>query len=393
MPTITASRRRVLGLFAAGAGGVFAPRIAFADAATDRRFVFIIQRGAADGLDIVAPYADPAYARLRGALAIDASTTTRLDGLFVLHPALVETARLYAAREALFVHAVASPYRDRSHFDGQNVLESGGLAPYDLKDGWLNRLIALLPARRGEAIAIAPTVPLALRGPAEVLSFAPSASRQAGDDLLERVQHLYADDALLHPLWAAALETRAMASRSPRQSPAELGALAARFLARADGPRIAMLETGGWDTHSGQAGRMAAQLKALDAMIAALREGLGGAWAETTVLVATEFGRTVAATAPAAPTTAPRRRRCCSAAPSPAAASSPTGPAWRRLRSTRDATSSRRCVSTPSSPLPRPSASGLIPIASRACSSRRARRRRCASGCCAAERASSASRC
>jgi uncharacterized protein (DUF1501 family) len=296
MSTPTRSRRRFLQLAAFGAGGMLAlPQLVLARAATERRFVFVIQRGAADGLDIVAPYADPAYARLRGALAIDAAAATRLDGLFALHPALVETARLYEAKEAIFVHAVASPYRERSHFDGQNVLESGGLAPYDVKDGWLNRLVALLPRRSGEAIAIAPTVPLALRGPAEVLSYAPSASKQAPDDLLLRVQMLYADDAQLHALWSTAMDARAMASPSPRQSPAELGRLAASFLVRTDGPRIAMLESNGWDTHSAQAPRMANQLKALDAMIAALRDGLGAAWAETTVLVATEFGRTAAA--------------------------------------------------------------------------------------------------
>jgi uncharacterized protein (DUF1501 family) len=192
----------------------------------------LIQRGAADGLDIVAPYGEPAYARLRGALAIDVAAATRLDGLFALHPALVETAKLYEAKQALFVHAVASPYRERSHFDGQNVLETGGAAPHDVKDGWLNRLVGLLPRRTGEAIAIAPTVPLALRGPADVISYAPAASRQAPDELLQRVQQLYADDAQLHALWSTAMDARAMATPSPRQSPADLGRLAASFLAR-----------------------------------------------------------------------------------------------------------------------------------------------------------------
>ncbi|MGE3346304.1 MAG: DUF1501 domain-containing protein [Ramlibacter sp.] len=289
------NRRHVLQWAAAGACLMVAPRLLLAKAATERRFVFVIQRGAADGLNTVIPYADPAYARLRGALAIDPSAATRLDGLFALHPSLVETARLYAAREALFVQAVASPYRDRSHFDGQNVLETGGSVPYEMKDGWLNRLIGLLPKGHGEAIAVTPTVPLALRGRAEVSSYAPSALRQAPDDLLERVQQLYAQDAQLHAMWAAAMEARGMAGGATRHNPAELGQLAARFLSQPAGPRIAMLETNGWDTHSAQNPRLANQLKSLDALIAALREGLGDVWAHTTVLVATEFGRTVAA--------------------------------------------------------------------------------------------------
>jgi uncharacterized protein (DUF1501 family) len=289
------ARRHLLQLAAAGASSLIAPRIVLANAATERRFVFVIQRGAADGLDTVVPYADPAYARLRGALAIDAAAATKLDGLFALHPALVETAKLYSAQQALFVHAVASRYRERSHFDGQNVLESGGSAPFEVKDGWLNRLIALLPKKNGEAIAITPTVPLALRGKAEVTSYAPAATQQAPDDLLQRVQQLYAQDAQLHALWSAAMDARGMAAGPAlKQNPAELGQLAARFLGQPQGPRIAMLEIEGWDTHSAQAPRLANRFKALDAMIAALRDGMAAAWADTTVLVATEFGRTVA---------------------------------------------------------------------------------------------------
>ena len=296
MATNDFSRRRIVQLAAAGAAiALGGTRLALANAATDHRFVFIIQRGAADGLETVIPYADPGYARLRGGLAIDVATATKLDGTFALHPALVETAKLYGSQQALFVQAVASPYRERSHFDGQNVLESGGTVPYEMKDGWLNRLVSLLPKSNGEAIAITPTVPLALRGKAEVGSYAPSAPQGAPDDLLQRVQQLYAQDAQLHAMWSAALDARGMAGPMTRQNPVELGRLTARFLSQPQGPRIAMLETNGWDTHSGQNARLANQLKSLDATIAALRDGLGPLWSNTTVLVATEFGRTAAA--------------------------------------------------------------------------------------------------
>ena len=286
--------------FLAGAAALLvAPRVVFAQAATERRFVFVLQRGAADGLNTVIPYADPAYAALRGPLAIDAAGAIRLDGSFALHPALVQFGALHAAGEALFVHAVASPYRDRSHFDGQNVLESGGTAPYQLRDGWLNRLVALLPHRGEQAIALAPTVPLALRGAAEVTSYAPSALPAAGDDLMLRVQQLYAADAQLHALWSAAMQTRGMAgadaAEGKRQDPGALGRMAARFLAEPAGPRIAMIETNGWDTHSNQNARLNAQLRGLDAVVGALKQGLGATWQQTVVLVATEFGRTAAA--------------------------------------------------------------------------------------------------
>ncbi|MDG0026306.1 DUF1501 domain-containing protein [Trinickia sp. Y13] len=290
------SRRNFLRFTAAGAGAMLvAPRMAFASVQSDRRFVFIIQRGAADGLHIVVPYAEPAYATLRGPIAVDASTATRLDGTFALHPALQQTAQLYAQRQALFVHAVATPYRDRSHFDGQNVLETGGGAPYSVHDGWLNRLVALVGPSRAEAIAFAPTVPAALRGKIDVASYAPSSLPSPPDDLLLRVGALYEHDAQLGPLWRSAMAAREMAGGArARGDAAGLGKVAASFLARADGPRIAMIETGGWDTHSGQSARLAAQLKALDAMLGALHDGLGPAWDKTTIVVATEFGRTAA---------------------------------------------------------------------------------------------------
>jgi uncharacterized protein (DUF1501 family) len=298
--TMTTQRRQFLRAAAAGTGLLLAaPRVLFAQAATRRRFIFIIQRGAADGLNTVIPYAEPAYATLRGALAIDPAAALRLDGSFALHPSLGELAKMYAGGQALFVHAVASPYRDRSHFDAQNVLETGAALPYQLKDGWMNRLVSMLPKAGKEAIAFAPTVPMALRGTAEVASYAPSALRQASDDLMLRVQQLYESDAQLHALWSAAMDARGMAGQGApagsRQDPAALGRMAASFLARPDGPRVAMIETGGWDTHTAQNPRLAAQLKALDALIAALRDGLGEAWDDTVVLVATEFGRTAAA--------------------------------------------------------------------------------------------------
>jgi len=285
--------------FLGAAALLAASPVVFADADTDRRFVFVIQRGAADGLNTVVPYADPAYARARGALALEPGTWLALDGSFALHPSLATLHGLHGAGQATFFHAVASAYRDRSHFDGQNVLETGGGSPYQLKDGWLNRLLGLLPGGGRTAVALSQAVPLALRGAVDVTTYAPSALPQADPDLLLRVERLYAGDAQLHALWSAVLDAQAMAghARSGERGPdpAALGRVAAGFLARADGPRIAMIETGGWDTHSAQGVRLAGRLQALDGLIGGLRDGLGLAWAQTSVLVVTEFGRTVAA--------------------------------------------------------------------------------------------------
>ena len=272
------------------------PGVSFAAANTDRRFIFIIQRGAADGLNTVIPYADPAYKKLRGALAINANQATKLDGMFALHSSLKATAKLYQAKQALFVHAVASPYRSRSHFDAQNVLETGGKAAYQYKDGWMNRMLHLLPPAQSDAIAIAASIPMALRGKASVNAYAPSNLRDAPDDLLLRVGQLYAQDTQLNPLWTSALEANDLAGDAKiKQNPAGIGKLAAGFLNKADGPRIAMIETGGWDTHSGQNNRLKRQLTSLDTLVDALHQHLGKNWQKTTILIATEFGRTAAA--------------------------------------------------------------------------------------------------
>ncbi|TGX55600.1 DUF1501 domain-containing protein [Sphingomonas gei] len=270
-------------------------RMVLAKAATERRFVFIIQRGAADGLGTLAPVGDPAFLSQRGVLAEDFATAPKLDSLFALHPAMTNLHGLWQAKQALFVHAVASPYRERSHFDGQNVLETGGSSAYALKDGWLNRLLSLLPAD-DKAIALAATIPMALRGTVEVASYAPSALPDASDDLLARVSAMYRDDPALHAIWEQAIATRMLTSDlagDNGRNAAATGALAAKLLAAEGGARIAMIETGGWDTHAQQRGRLAGQLKGLDAMIGSIRQGLGPLWADTMLVVATEFGRTV----------------------------------------------------------------------------------------------------
>ena len=293
-------RRTVLA--GALAGGVllipgtsrFAGSVALAAAPTNRRFVFIIQRGAADGLGTVAPVGDPAFASQRGALAGEFSNAPRLDDTFALHPALQSVERLYRDKQALFFHAVASPYRERSHFDGQNVLETGGGAAYRIRDGWLNRLLAILPAQDGHALALAPTIPLVLRGEKEVLTFAPSKLPVASDDLLARVTGLYEADDELAPVWRRAVEARAMGGGEADSGEARnAGRMAGQLLGADSAARIAVIETGGWDTHSQQRVRLARQLQSLDAMIDALRTELGPLWADTAVLVATEFGRTV----------------------------------------------------------------------------------------------------
>jgi uncharacterized protein (DUF1501 family) len=292
------NRRSLLAKGAVLSGAVFAPRLAFAALPGDKRLVFVIQRGAADGLGTLAPTGDPAFASLRGELADYGPTGgIRLDAMFTLHPSLARLGERYKGGEALFVHATASPYRDRSHFDGQNVLETGARQPYEREDGWMNRLIRLLPGGDTRALAISPAIPAALRGPATVSSYAPTNLPEASPEYLRRVAMLYASDPQLHGLWEEAVQTRSMAGELAAdggRGAAATGKLVASLMAGPDGARLVMVETTGWDTHANQRGRLGNQLSGLDAMLAALREGLGSAWTDTLVIVATEFGRTAA---------------------------------------------------------------------------------------------------
>ena len=293
------NRRHLLVSSAALLGTAAMPRMAFAGSGSgSKRLVFVLQRGAADGLGIIAPIGDPDYVRLRGAMAEDYAASPQIGGLFALHPALEKSAAMFGAGEMLVVHAVASGYRDRSHFDGQNILESGGAKPYERKDGWLNRLVGLLPEADASGLAISQTIPLALQGPHKAGSYAPSRLPDAAQDYMQRISQLYMGDERLHTLWEDSIATRMMAEgmdgRGNVGQAADVGALAARMLSSESGARIAMIETTGWDTHNAQRQRLTRQLRDLDAMIHALKAGLGILWADTLVIVATEFGRTAA---------------------------------------------------------------------------------------------------
>ncbi len=289
------------------------PRVAAAGS-VDRRFVLVILRGALDGLAAVAPYGEPRYAALRGPLALAPpgaeEGVLELDGLFGLHPALPKLHALYASGQLAVVHAAATPYRSRSHFDGQKVLETGGSGALDLAEGWIARAVAAAHAGLG-AVSVTPDRPLVVRGAAAVPTYFPSSLPSARLATLERVQALYASDPVLGPRLAEGLRTRRIAlgpqgAAAPamagegrgRASLATATAAAARLLAAPDGPRLAVLEAGGWDTHANQGaarGRLAARLGELDAAVHALQAGLGSAWAATVVAVVSEFGRTVAA--------------------------------------------------------------------------------------------------
>jgi uncharacterized protein (DUF1501 family) len=322
--TIHATTRREL---LAGAGVLFAwpflPKLARAEG-RDPRMLTIILRGALDGLAAVAPVGDPDWVKLRGdrALLLDGKTPALpLDAFFALNPAMPNLHRLYKAGEAAIVHATATPYRERSHFDGQDVLESGLPKPGRADSGWLNRALGGLEAedrvrRERRAFAVGPVTPLVVRGPTPVMSWTPTRIQPASEDTMARLIDLYnhTDGELARAIEgrrnlaaiAQATDASAMAPTEGRAIPqgfpaqvraffADAAGTAGKFLARADGPRIGALAFNGWDTHvdeGADSGRLATLLGALDGALAAVEKNMGEAWRETIVTVVTEFGRT-----------------------------------------------------------------------------------------------------
>ena len=310
-----------------GAGALFAwsqmPRLARAEG-RDPRLLVIVLRGALDGLGAVAPVGDPDWVGLRGdrALLLDGKTPALpLDSFFALNPAMPNLYRLYKAQQASIVHATATPYRERSHFDGQDVLESGISRPGAVDSGWLNRALVALESggqvdlRGSRALGVGAVTPLVVRGRAPVMSWVPQKLLPASDDTRARLMDLYQHT---DPKLAAALDARislaALGLNTKIDDPtsddaalvppgiarvrayvADVAGAAARYLAKPDGPRVGAAGFVGWDTHINEgaaSGQLANLLGALDGALAAIETNMGDAWRETVVAVITEFGRT-----------------------------------------------------------------------------------------------------
>jgi uncharacterized protein (DUF1501 family) len=319
------SRRGVLAAAAAfGVSLQFAATQAFAATEDDlakKKLIVVICRGGMDGLSVSPPVGDANYAGLRGPIAV--ADALKLDGTFALHPALAATHALAEAGEARIVPAVATPDRARSHFEAQDVLETGAAGVYATSSGWLNRAVeAISVQRKVRALSVGATAPLILRGKAEAGSWSPGGRIADGSARLPTLlQDLYKHDPLLGPALARGLETEAMAQAAMSDLPApgamhaaappaanapalvrqgqdaarKLGTTLAGFMREPGGPQIAALSLDGFDTHANQGaaqGQLATRLAYLDAVLDGVHTGLGPDWKDTVIVVATEFGRT-----------------------------------------------------------------------------------------------------
>lgn len=285
----------------------------------DNRLVVILLRGGMDGLDVVRPYGDPAYAALRGDAGLGGPEgAIDLDGYYALHPALAPLMPLWNQGQLGFAHAVSTPYRDkRSHFDGQDLLEAGlpELGSVTGRDGWLNRVLQNLPDAQAEtAYAIGRDQAGVLTGNATYQSWTPEADLLMTPQAIELASLIMRDD----PAFDAAFKQALAISDSDGDAVAMMGdpddmmaALnapqkgkknrrsfeyrVAEFAGRRlrEETRIASFSINGWDTHQSQPRSLPRALARLSEAILTLKETMRGpVWSKTTVVAVTEFGRT-----------------------------------------------------------------------------------------------------
>ncbi|MDQ1709701.1 MAG: hypothetical protein QOG49_1086 [Frankiaceae bacterium] len=303
---------------AVAAGSVVRPAAAAAAPATDR-FVQVFLRGGMDGLSAVAPAGDPAYAAARPGISVPASLLTQLDSTFGLHPALAALLPMWQAGELAFVHSVGNPQGDRSHFESQDAIDCGAPVSSAVRTGWLARhLIA-----RGQtpaalrAVGIGETQNMSLKGQRNAITLRSLANFKVGVGDHDRVAYERAirlmHSGFTHPIAGTGIATlsalgEVRSLNQPQYATSPLAAYpdsnfgkALRNIAQcAKGPvglEAATIDISGWDHHTDLgnhgSGQLAGKLTDLAAGLAALRTDLGQLWAETTVVVISEFGRRV----------------------------------------------------------------------------------------------------
>lgn len=288
--------------------------------ANKRKLIVVMLRGAVDGLNVVAPYGDPEYARLRPTIGLAApgqeNGALDLDGYFGLHPALAPLQTLWNEKKLAFVHASGSPDPTRSHFDAQDYMESGTPGKKSTQDGWLNRMLTALPGPTSptRAISIGPLMPRILAGRASATNL-PAGDASGKANLLDKPQvgnafdqlyqnnekfgRTYQDAKDAHKeVMGASLENEMQMANNGAPLPNGFPKDAARLakLMRSDiNIQLAFVALGGWDTHANQGsgtGQLANRLAPLGQGLATLAQQLGPVFQDTSIVVMSEFGRT-----------------------------------------------------------------------------------------------------
>ncbi|MEZ8889716.1 DUF1501 domain-containing protein [Vibrio sp. 10N.247.311.14] len=287
------NRRQFMGIAAAVGVSAMLPFPSFAKTGSDNIFIWVSLRGAMDGLNVVVPHADPDYSNLRPNIGLKPEQLVKLDDFFGLHPSLKQCHQWYEINELSFVHACSTAYRERSHFDGQKILENGTSDPFNTV-GWINRLLTL-SSEKYDGIAIDSGLPLIMQGESTVASWYPNRLKTR-DKQTELLEELFQSDQMLSSNFESVMKIdQLVGDQGVGKQFKSLMGKTGDILSADNGPNIAALELGGWDTHANQGnvnGRLSNQLKTLDGGLAALKTSLGDRWQKTVIIAASEFGRT-----------------------------------------------------------------------------------------------------
>ena len=264
---------------------------AFAEKRNKRNLIVISLRGGMDGLSAVPPI-DPILEKLRPDILV--KKTLPLTSDFALHPSLKNFHSAWKTDKAAIVHSANIPYTNRSHFEGQDLMESGGLKPFSEYTGWLGRGMETAGL---EGLAIALPMPLILRSKANLDNYFPTKLSTPSPEIMKQVAKTYpVNSNLKSTIERVIMRPYSMLSGSGSRKAYRLAGTAAQALARADGPRVAVFDMNGFDTHAAQGGsngEHANKLYNLDKIFGTLRKNLGSTFDNTLIVTLTEFGRKV----------------------------------------------------------------------------------------------------
>ena len=299
----------------------FLPRAAWGTASSqgNKRLVVIFQRGAADGLNIVVPHAEPSYYAMRPSINIPRNQVIDLNGFFGLHPAMAPFKPLWDQGHLAIVHAAGSPDTTRSHFDAQDYMESGTPGVKSTMDGWLNRTLQSESAAGDvpfRAVALGTSMPRILSGKASVVAvsnvkgFGIAGGNPAAAPLGNTFEAMYAQsvDAVLHGTGTETFEAvKMLKSTDPQHYSPAPGAnypkgrfgdamrQTAQLIKANLGVQVAFADIGGWDHHVNEGaveGQLAGALRDFSQAIAAFWTDLGPLGEDTVIVTMSEFGRT-----------------------------------------------------------------------------------------------------
>ncbi|MDC0352976.1 DUF1501 domain-containing protein [Candidatus Pelagibacter sp.] len=273
---------------------------ALATSSRKKNLVVIMLRGGMDGLCAVPVIGDKNFEKRRKNILI--TDTIKLNSDFALHPRLKGFHQCWKENTGSIVHATSIPYKQRSHFEGQNLMESGGRVPYQEKTGWVGRAMKLANLQ-GDGLALSLPMPLLLRGIPKNNNYFPTWGRLPRKDTLDLLKSVYADsseDELLQMMdFIKKRKDEQMMGGTgggDRQKNKNLARQAAKYLRKSDGPRVAVFEVNGFDTHAAQGGVDGTHTKCLvemDEIFNNLKDNLQEAYKDTIILTVTEFGRTI----------------------------------------------------------------------------------------------------